>query len=282
LATTSAIVSPEGITARLTHPGIASSRVPETSREVRLSAASWQVSDLDDGRVVDGVQAVGMSDSVRVEDVRVEVYRTFASTGRAPSADALAELLGTESSLVREALHELAAARHLVLDDTDAIVMAHPFASIPLGFSVMGADTLWWGGCAWDSFALPHLIPSQSPVLVATRCPHCDRPLAWNVGTDTPPTGAEVAHFLVPAAHMWDDVVHTCGNQRLFCSADCVDGWLEETENTRGYVMDLTTLWNFAAGWYAGRLDHGYQRREPSLAADYMRAVGLDGPFWGL
>lgn len=46
--------------------------------------------------------------------------------------------------------------------------------------------------------------------------------------------------------------------------------------------MDLTTLWHFAAGGYAGRLDHGYQRREPSLAADYMRQVGLAGPFWGL
>ncbi|MGW6915370.1 hypothetical protein ACWGB8_16365 [Kitasatospora sp. NPDC054939] len=35
--------------------------------------------------------------------------------------------------------------------DGDRVVMAHPFASVPLGFSVMGAHTLWWGGCAWDS-----------------------------------------------------------------------------------------------------------------------------------
>ena len=32
--------------------------------------------------------------------------------------------------------------------------MAHPFSTVPLGFSVMGNRTLWWGGCAWDSFAL--------------------------------------------------------------------------------------------------------------------------------
>lgn len=37
--------------------------------------------------------------------------------------------------------------------------MAHPFTAVPLGFSVMGQDTLWWGGCAWDSFAIPHLLP---------------------------------------------------------------------------------------------------------------------------
>ena len=43
------------------------------------------------------------------------------------------------------------------IDDQGQIVMAHPFSAVPLGFSVMGARTLWWGGCAWDSFALPLL-----------------------------------------------------------------------------------------------------------------------------
>jgi hypothetical protein len=47
--------------------------------------------------------------------------------------------------------------------------MAHPFSAMPLGFSVMGARTLCWGGCARDSFALPHLLSSESEVLVATR-----------------------------------------------------------------------------------------------------------------
>ncbi|WP_438854452.1 hypothetical protein [Agromyces sp. M3QZ16-3] len=36
--------------------------------------------------------------------------------------------------------------------------MAHPFASIDLGFSAMGERMLWWGGCAWDSFAVPDLL----------------------------------------------------------------------------------------------------------------------------
>ena len=81
---------------------------------------------------------------------------------------------------------------------------------------------------------------------------------------------------------MWDDVVHTCGNQRIFCSDACVDVWLERSGNVRGYVMDLATLWRFASDWYTGRLDRGYQRREPAAAADYLRSVGLSGPFWGL
>jgi hypothetical protein len=162
------------------------------------------------------------------------------------------------------------------------VVLAHPFATGPLGFAVMGERTLWWGGCAWDSFAIPHLVVAEPEVLVSTRCPACERPLAWVVGRDAPPDGAEVAHFLVPVPRIWDDVVHTCAHQRLFCSERCVDDWLARTGNERGYVLDLPTLWRLAAHWYDGRLEHGYTRRDPSTAAAYFREVGLSGPFWGL
>lgn len=215
-----------------------------------------------------------------VEDLRLAVYRSFATTGRPPSRDEY-EALGWVGASLARGLRELAAGRHVVLDAGGDIVMAHPFATVPLGFSVMGEHTLWWGGCAWDSFAVPHLLPEATPHLVATTCPACGRAHAWNVDDDAPPQGEQVAHFLVPVARMWDDVVHTCGNQRIFCSDDCVTAWLVRTGNERGYVMDLPTLWRLAQGWYAGRLERGYVRREPVAAADYLRSVGLVGPFWG-
>jgi hypothetical protein len=216
-----------------------------------------------------------------VEDVRLAVYRTFRLTGRAPGPPRLAAELDATEDDVTHALEELASQRHLVLDGTGRIVMAHPFSAIPLGFSVMGRDTLWWGGCCWDSFALAHLLTDEPDVLVATRCPGCDRPGAWVVDRHAAPDSDWVAHFLVPAPRMWDDVVHTCGNQRLFCSESCVSAWLDRTGNERGYVMDVATLWRFASRWYEGRLDRGYVRREPSDAAEYLRSVGLVGPFWG-
>jgi Alkylmercury lyase len=160
--------------------------------------------------------------------------------------------------------------------------MAHPFSAVPLGFSVMGASTLWWGGCAWDSFAMAHLLSWETRLLVATTCPACEAPHAWNLTRAAPPPGDQVAHFLTPAAHMWDDVVATCSHQRIFCDENCVDAWLEQTGNVRGYIMDLPTLWRFASDWYTGRLERGYSRRDPAEAADYMRSVGLSGPFWGL
>jgi Alkylmercury lyase len=216
------------------------------------------------------------------EAVRVAIYRSLAGTGTVPSPEALAAASGTEPEEVGAAVRRLADARHVVLDATGALVMAHPFATIPLGFAVMGARMLWWGGCAWDSFALPHLLPDDPEVLVSTRCPGCGAPLAWAVDRSRPPDGAEVAHFLVPVARIWDDVVHTCRHQRLFCSETCVEAWLTATGNPRGHVMDLATLWRLARGWYTGRLDPGYRRREPSEAKDYFAEVGLSGPFWGL
>ncbi|MDF2710040.1 hypothetical protein AB0C18_22565 [Nonomuraea muscovyensis] len=44
----------------------------------------------------------------------------------------------------------------------------------------------------------------------------------------------------------------------------------------------LHALWRLARGWYAGRMERGYIRREPATAAAYFAEVGLRGPFWGL
>lgn len=222
-----------------------------------------------------------MNDEV-VERVRRAVYDTFAGHGRPPGRRQLQDLAGADEAQVGEAIAELAAQRQLVLDQSGNVVMAHPFTTLNLGFSVMGERTLWFGGCAWDSFAIPHLVNDEPSVLVATTCPACARPLAWTVTRTRPPEGPEVAHFLVPMARAWNDVVYTCSNQRLFCAEQCVQDWLAGTGQARGYVMDLATLWRLASGWYSGRLDSPYQRKDPPAAAGYFRSVGLHGPFWGL
>lgn len=216
------------------------------------------------------------------ERVRLAVYRGFAQTGSAPSREALSDTVHLPAAAVEAALEALAEARHVVLDAAGEIVMAHPFASIDLHFSVKGQRTLWWGGCAWDSFAIPNLVPGEPEVLVATTCAGCGRAHAWTVTSDGPPPGDQLAHFLVPAARVWDDVVHTCGNQRIFCGEGCIDDWLRRTGNTRGSVFDLATLWRLAAHWYEGRLSSPYVRREPAEAKAYFAEVGLRGSFWGL
>lgn len=218
-----------------------------------------------------------------LESLRLAVYHQLAGHGTAPSVTTLAAEVGAGEVDVVRGLQTLADARHWALDDDGTtVVLAHPFATIPLGFSVMGARTLWWGGCAWDSFAIPHLVDDEPEVLVATTCPGCGRGLAWTVGREEPPEGEELAHFLVPVAHIWDDVVHTCSHQRLFCGRSCIDSWLAASGNVEGSVFDLATLWRLASHWYDGRLERGYTRREPSEARAYFATVGLTGAFWGL
>ena len=217
---------------------------------------------------------------IDIEALRVAIYRNFANRGESGRSVELADELGTNVETIQISLRQLANERHIVLDEAGRIIMAHPFSSIPLGFSVMGLRMLWWGGCAWDSFALPHILPNDNEVLVATRCPNCERVLAWAVNNRKPPDGAQVAHFLTPAAQLWDNVVHSCANQRIFCSEECVHTWLTATGQNLGYIMDLSTLWHLASHWYEGRLDYGYVRRDPAAATAYFLGVGLNGPFW--
>lgn len=213
-------------------------------------------------------------------DVRHFIYQQLARIGTAPDIFEISRHFNLSIEESKTILQELATARHIAVNSDLEILMAHPFSTIPLGFSVMGNETLWWGGCSWDSFALPNLVEQE--VVVATTCPNCQSAHAWRVAPGQPPQGNQVAHFLIPTKEMWLDVVHTCGNQRIFCNELCLDNWLKNTRNIKGYVMNLSTLWALASHWYDGRLNLDYERREPATAAQYFRDVGLSGPFWGL
>ncbi len=229
--------------------------------------------------MIEGIPSVPLTELA--ERTRIALYTQLAESGAAPTAEALATAVNVTAEALAGAMAELAEAHHVVLHDGE-IVLAHPFATRSFRFSVMGPRTLWWGGCAWDAFAIPNLVTDSPSVLVATTCPACATPHAWTVTNQAPPAGDQVAHFLVAADRIWPDAAHACENQQIFCSEACVADWLERTGNGCGYVMSLSTLWRLAEHWYDGRLDSPYERREPARAAEYFRSVGLTGPFWGL
>jgi hypothetical protein len=77
-------------------------------------------------------------DGVDDENIRMAVFAAFAETGRAPTVRELAVGFATSVARVADALRRLALARHLVLDSSraaePAVVMAHPFSAVPLGY----------------------------------------------------------------------------------------------------------------------------------------------------
>ncbi len=222
-----------------------------------------------------------MTADASLEALRLAVYRGFAETGRAPAHADLAAVTGWAETEIAGGLRQLAEQHHLALDADGGIVLAHPFATRNFGFSVMGERTLYWGGCAWDAFAIPNLVDDEPSALVATQCPGCGRPHAWVVDRSGPPAGDQVVHFPTDAVHVWDDVVRTCSMQRIFCSLDHVRDWSERTGVPVGATFDLATLWRLASRWYEGRLDSPYTRRDPATALRFFQDVGLPRDFWG-
>ena len=91
-----------------------------------------------------------------------------------------------------------------------------------------------------------------------------------------------MAHFLVPAARWWDDVVRTCSTIRLACDAGHVEDWAAAGGERVGAVVDLTTMWRLGKVWYGDRLHDDHRRRTPEEAAAVFAELGLSGPFWDL
>lgn len=80
---------------------------------------------------------------------------------------------------------------------------------------------------------------------------------------------------------MWGDLVYACGNQRIFCSEDCV-AILTHRVRAPARLSDGPADLVAARGRLVrgGRFERGYVRREPRPAADYLRSVA-SGRFWG-
>ena len=69
--------------------------------------------------------------------IRLYVYKQFGDLGTAPSVFHISKYFEISEDHARDELQKLAELRHIVMNDKFEILMAHPFSSIPLGFSVM-------------------------------------------------------------------------------------------------------------------------------------------------
>ena len=121
---------------------------------------------------------------------------------------------------------------------------------------------------------IPHLLPDEPEVLIAARCPGCGAALAWVVDRDAPPAGTHIAHFLFPQPECRTTSAALAVTTACSAARSASPPGLSAPGTT--WVRDgPRNALAPGAGLVAGRLDDGYQRRDPSEAQAYFRSVGL-------
>jgi signal transduction protein with GAF and PtsI domain len=146
--------------------------------------------------------------------VRLAILDEFLEE-RVPSVDSVARRLGDEAAAVRESFERLASGRAIVLKPgTHDIRMAAPFAAERTDFVVRVGERSYHANCIWDALGIPAMLQATDQfgdADIETTCLDCSTPLSLAVrgGRVTSDPADVVAHFGVPAARWWADIVFT-------------------------------------------------------------------------
>ena len=151
-----------------------------------------------------------MNDSL-LWPARAFVYEHFAATAGAPSAADVARHFGLtvdEAGALLRALHE----RHALFLEPGAaplrIRMAHPFSAIETSFQTIVAGKEYFANCAWDAFGIAAALHAEEAEIRSVCAASGDAIRLRLAGGQVASSGA-LAHFLVPFAAWYDDLVHT-------------------------------------------------------------------------
>ena len=140
--------------------------------------------------------------------VKTGIYRWFAETTRSPAVPDIAGLLDEPPGAIREAYRRLFQKRVLFLEpDGETIRMAPPFSAVTTQHVVRVGDRRYFANCSWDALGIPAAL--HEPGEVFSRCEQTLEPIHLRVGQEGPEAEAVVAHFAVPAAKWWADLVYT-------------------------------------------------------------------------
>jgi hypothetical protein len=141
---------------------------------------------------------------------RAQIYEHIIEKGRIPSLPELAGALAQPEAETRASLQRLADAHMLVLaPDSDEIIMANPFSAIASPFAVTVDGRVFYANCIWDALGIPAMLGREG--VVNTSCGCCGFPLQVTIGGGTTAANAPeaLAHFALPAARWWNDIITT-------------------------------------------------------------------------
>jgi hypothetical protein len=142
-------------------------------------------------------------------EVKLQIYKTIADTTQAPSAAEVAAALNTSPAEIQSAFYALGEQRLLLLepDQPHHIRMAPPFSGVPTIHKVQVSGRSYYANCAWDAFGVAAALHKDADIV--SECPDCGESLELQIRNFQPLNQELVAHFAVPAAHWWDDIIET-------------------------------------------------------------------------
>lgn len=141
--------------------------------------------------------------------IKLAVYRTIADTGAPPTSAEVAQATGVAENDVCDAFARLHAKRLLVPEPghPSRIRMAPPFSGVATAFPVEAQGRRYYANCVWDAYGIAAALHADAVIPAADG--FSGEPLTLEVRNGQPITQSYVAHFAVPAAHWWDDIIHT-------------------------------------------------------------------------
>jgi hypothetical protein len=142
-------------------------------------------------------------------EVKQTLYQMIAQTGNIPDAAILTSELDVPQEDILGAFENLAAKRLLVLEpgNPSKIRMAPPFSGIKTPFRVEMDDISFYANCVWDAFGIAAALHQDG--IINASDGYTNEPLILEIKDAKPSKSSYFAHFAVPAAHWWDDIIHT-------------------------------------------------------------------------
>ena len=139
--------------------------------------------------------------------LRGHLYRRIRDTGTVPSRAELAADFGAAPAEIDRALHFLADAYVLALDEHGEVWMAHPFSAVPTPYRVETPIGAYWANCAWDALAIPLLLGTDGRT--RTSCPQSGTRFELTMTRGRAGPRGAVVRFVVPVRDFWDDIGFT-------------------------------------------------------------------------
>ena len=134
------------------------------------------------------------------------VYDYVMREGLPPAIAETSSALARSPDEVGDSFQRLANGHILVLQKgSGEILMANPFSAVPTPFLVKAGGRSYYGNCIWDAMGIPAMLKQDATIEASCGC--CSTAMSLKVTNGSLEEARGLAHFAIPAAHWWDDIV---------------------------------------------------------------------------